>query len=46
MKERTTEDRKEKLEAAWKELDLAIQNNEQRLKVVESFMATHRQVRD
>ncbi|KAF1768591.1 hypothetical protein GCK72_000403 [Caenorhabditis remanei] len=44
MKERTTEDRKEKLEAAWKELDLAIQNNEQRLKVVESFMATHRQM--
>ncbi|CAP28121.2 Protein CBG08262 [Caenorhabditis briggsae] len=44
MKEGSTEERKEKLEAAWKELDLAIQNNEQRLKVVESFMATHRQV--
>ncbi|UMM12143.1 hypothetical protein L5515_001074 [Caenorhabditis briggsae] len=44
MKEGSTEERKEKLEAAWKELDLAIQNNEQRLKVVESFMATHRQM--
>lgn len=44
MKEGTTDERKEKLEAAWKELDMAIQNNEQRLKVVESFMATHRQM--
>ncbi|CAL2030599.1 unnamed protein product [Caenorhabditis brenneri] len=45
-KEGSSEERKEKLEAAWKELDLAIQNNEQRLKVVESFMATHRQMMD
>lgn len=44
MKEGCTEERKEKLEFAWKELDMAIQNNEQRLKVVESFMATHRQM--
>lgn len=44
MKESSTDERKEKLETAWKELNLAIQNNEQRLKVVESFMATHRQV--
>ncbi|CAX65058.1 CRAL-TRIO domain-containing protein [Caenorhabditis elegans] len=44
MKESSTDERKEKLETAWKELNLAIQNNEQRLKVVESFMATHRQM--
>uniref|UniRef100_A0A1I7UAY5 CRAL-TRIO domain-containing protein n=1 Tax=Caenorhabditis tropicalis TaxID=1561998 RepID=A0A1I7UAY5_9PELO len=46
MKEGSTEERKEKLEAAWKDLESAIQNNEQRLKVVESFMATHRQMMD
>uniref|UniRef100_A0A8R1HNY4 CRAL-TRIO domain-containing protein n=1 Tax=Caenorhabditis japonica TaxID=281687 RepID=A0A8R1HNY4_CAEJA len=44
MKESSSDERHEKLESAWRELDEAIRQNEARLKVVESFMVTHRQM--
>ncbi|CAI2312851.1 unnamed protein product [Caenorhabditis sp. 36 PRJEB53466] len=44
MKESSSDEKRERLERAWRELDDAIRKNEQRLNVVESFMITHRQM--
>ncbi|CAB3408233.1 unnamed protein product [Caenorhabditis bovis] len=46
MRENEHDERNGKLEKAWAELEEAIRKNEARLRVVESFMATHRQMLD